>query len=70
MERHISEITVEIIMDYENHVKKQKNIEPVPYIAYESAIARLERINKRVWAINIILNLALLFSNLAWLIWG
>ena len=61
---------MEIIMDYENHAKKQKNIEPVPYIAYESAIARLERINKRVWAINIILNLALLFSNLAWLIWG
>ena len=70
MERHISEITVEIIMDYENHAKKQKNIEPVPYIAYESAIARLERINKRVWAINIILNLALILSNLAWLIWG
>lgn len=57
-------------MDYENHAKEQKNIEPVPYIAYESAIARLERINKRVWAINIILNLALILSNLAWLIWG
>ena len=61
---------MEIIMDYENHAKKQKNIEPVPYIAYESAIARLERINKRVWTINIILNLALMLSNLAWLIWG
>ena len=57
-------------MDYENHATKQKNIEPVPYIAYESAIARLERINKRVWTINIILNLALMLSNLAWLIWG
>ena len=57
-------------MDYENHATKQKNIEPVPYIAYESAIARLERINKRVWTINIILNLAFMLSNLAWLIWG
>ena len=61
---------MEIIMDYENHAKKQENIEPVPYIAYESAIARLERINKRVWTINIILNLAFMLSNLAWLIWG
>ena len=57
-------------MDYENHAKKQKNIEPVPYIAYESAIARLERINKRIWTIDIILCLALVFSNLARLIWG
>ena len=57
-------------MDYENHAKKQKNIEPVPYIAYESAIARLERINKRIWTIDIILCLALAFSNLAWLILG
>lgn len=52
-------------MDYENHAKKQKNIEPVPYIAYESAIARLERINKRAWTIDIILCLALVFSSLA-----
>lgn len=52
-------------MDYENHAKKQKNIEPVPYIAYESTIARLERINKRAWTIDIILCLALVFSNLA-----
>lgn len=52
-------------MDYENHAKKQKNIEPVPYIAYESAIARLERINKRAWAVNIILCFAFVFSSLA-----
>lgn len=57
-------------MDYENHAKKQKNIEPVPYIAYESAIARLERINKRVCVINIILFLVFVLSNLAWLIQG
>ena len=57
-------------MDYENHAKKQKNIEPVPYIAYESAIARLERINKRGCVINIILFLVFVLSNLAWLIQG
>lgn len=49
---------------------EEKNIPVnVPYIAYESAMARMERINKRHW-IALILALILLFgSNFAWFIY-
>lgn len=38
----------------------------VPYIVYESAMARMERINQRSWIIIIILIACLLFTNLSW----
>ena len=44
-------------------------MEQIPYIAYESGMARLERANKRTWIICIILIVALVASNLAWIIY-
>lgn len=40
---------------------------PVPYIAYEAAMARLERIIKRLWIIIIILIVLLAGTNAAWI---
>ena len=40
---------------------------PVPYIAYEAAMARLERIIKRLWIVIIILILLLAGTNAAWI---
>ena len=44
-------------------------MEQIPYIAYESGMMRLERANKRTWIICIILIIALVASNLAWIIY-
>jgi hypothetical protein len=41
----------------------------IPYIAFESATARQERTIKRLWVICIILIMALLATNGAWLWW-
>ena len=41
-------------------------MDKIPYIAYESALARLERTNRRLWIIVIILILALIFTNGLW----
>lgn len=43
------------------------NKEPVPYIVHESDMARLERIIKRLWIMLIIMFLAFVVSNGAWL---
>ena len=40
----------------------------VPYIVHEGAMARAEREKRRYWILIIILIVALLVSNLAWLI--
>ena len=45
---------------------KQTNI---PYIAYESALSRFDRINKRLWIAVILLIVLLVGSNIAWLIY-
>ena len=39
----------------------------VPYIAHESAVARLERIIKRLWVLALVLIVLLAASNAAWL---
>lgn len=39
----------------------------VPYIAHESELARMERINKRQWILCIILFLGLVLSNAGWI---
>ena len=39
----------------------------VPYIVFEGELARMERIIKRLWILIIIMFLALVGSNLAWL---
>ena len=41
----------------------------VPYVAHESAMARCERHNKRLWIIVLVLIFALIASNLAWIIY-
>ena len=39
----------------------------MPYIVHESAMARQERNNKRLWIVVIILIAALILSNAAWI---
>ena len=41
----------------------------VPYVAHESAMARSERHNKRLWIVILVLIVALLGTNLAWIIY-
>lgn len=45
----------------------EKNQLMVSYIAYESSMARLERIIKRLWILCIICFMALVGSNVAWI---
>lgn len=39
----------------------------VPYIAHESAMARMERIIKRLWVLVLVLAFMLIATNAAWL---
>ena len=41
----------------------------VPYIAHESAVARLERVIKRLWVLALALIILLCASNAAWIWW-
>lgn len=41
----------------------------VPYVVHESAMARSERHNKRLWVVILVLIGALIASNLAWIIY-
>lgn len=41
----------------------------VPYVVHESAMARSERHNKRLWIVILVLIGALIVSNLAWIIY-
>ena len=41
----------------------------VPYIAHESAVARLERVIKRLWVLVLALIILLCASNAAWILW-
>jgi len=53
-------------MDCTSCKERQKQAEPIPFIAYESGMARMERTNKRLWIVVIILILALIITNGAW----
>ena len=44
-------------------------MEQIPFIAFESALARLERTNRRLFILCIILILLLLATNLSWICW-
>jgi len=44
-------------------------MEQIPFIAFESALARLERTNRRLFILCIILILLLLATNLSWIYW-
>ena len=58
-------------MDCETCKEKRKVIaqtpKDVPYIAHESAVARLERVIKRLWLLALVLIVLLAASNAAWL---
>ena len=41
----------------------------IPYIAHEADMSRLERSNRRLWIVSIILIVLLVASNIAWLIY-
>ena len=44
-------------------------MEQIPFISFESALARLERTNRRLFILCIILILLLLAKNIGWLYW-
>ena len=58
-------------MDCETCKEKRKVIaqtpKDVPYIAHESAVARLERVIKRLWVLVLLLIVLLVASNAAWI---
>ena len=46
-----------------------ENTDTISYLAYESAMARMERANKRSFIIILILILALIATNTGWIIY-
>ena len=58
-------------MDCETCKEKRKVIaqtpKDVPYIAHDSAVARLERVIKRLWVLALVLIVLLAASNAAWI---
>lgn len=54
----------------ENEEKRKSiNTDSVPYIVYESSIARMERINKRFLVLILVIFLAFVGTNLGWIIY-
>lgn len=47
--------------------ERRQATEPIPYIAHESAMARMERTIKRLWVLLIVVVVLLVASNGAWL---
>lgn len=47
--------------------ENRQNVEPVPYIVHESAMARQERTIKRLWILLIIVFSAFVISNSIWI---
>ena len=43
--------------------------DPIPYIAHEAALARLERTIKRLWILLILLVCLLVFTNALWIVY-
>lgn len=60
-------------MDCETCKEKRKVIaqmpKDVPYIVHEGAVARLERVIKRLWVLVLALIILLCASNAAWIWW-
>ena len=54
--------------------KEKRNViaqtpKDVPYIAHEVAVARLERVIKRMWVLVLLLIILFVASNGAWILW-
>lgn len=43
------------------------NVQNIPYIAFESSQARMERTNRRMWIVILVLIVALLGTNAGWI---
>ena len=56
-------------MDCQTCKERNTQAEPIPYIAYESAMARMERANKRTWIALIIAIVLLVGSNIGWIVY-
>ncbi len=48
---------------------ENNEVNAIPYIAYESSMARMERVNKKLWIALLVLIVALVGSNAGWLWW-
>lgn len=55
--------------DCETCKEKQRMIEPIPFIAHESAMARMERTIKRLWILLMVMLVLLVGSNVAWIVY-
>lgn len=47
----------------------EKDIVQIPYFVHEGEMARVERINKRLWIFLIIIFLAFVFTNVGWIVY-
>lgn len=56
-------------MNCEACKEKDKQVEPVPFIVHESAMARMERTVKRLWILLILLAVFLVGTNVAWIVY-
>lgn len=56
-------------MNCEACKEKEKQVEPVPFIVHESAMARMERTVKRLWILLILLAVFLVGTNVAWIVY-
>lgn len=56
-------------MNCETCKERQKQTEPVPYIVHESAMARAERANRRLWIALILVIVLLVGSNIGWMVY-
>lgn len=56
-------------MNCETCKERKMQAEPVPYIVHESAMARAERANKRLWIALILVIVLLVGSNIGWMIY-
>lgn len=54
-------------MDCKTCKENRQNVEPVPYIVHESAMARMERTTKRLWILLILTVSLLVATNGAWI---
>ena len=47
----------------------EKDIVQIPYFVHEGEMARVERINKRLWILLVIIFLAFVFTNVGWIVY-
>ena len=48
---------------------ENNEVNAIPYIAYESSMARMERVNKKLWIALLVLIVALVGSNVGWIVY-